>query len=55
MERSELDTKYTRMSPEQAAAEWEAAYGSSMSACMHGAMCGQGAACQVGRRQIEGE
>jgi hypothetical protein len=55
MERSELDTKYTRIAPEDAAEEWEAAHAATLGACMHGAHCVQGPSCQIGKRQIEGE
>lgn len=55
MERSELETKYSRIQEEAAQPEWDAAYAASLAGCMHGAHCTQGPGCSIGKRQIEGE
>ncbi|KAL4431062.1 hypothetical protein ABPG75_006318 [Micractinium tetrahymenae] len=50
MDIDELNSKYAPVPEEEAREGWEAQYDSSLSACMHGDHCQQGAACQVGRR-----
>ncbi|EIE19331.1 hypothetical protein COCSUDRAFT_19644, partial [Coccomyxa subellipsoidea C-169] len=46
----ELFMKYARISQEEAEEGWGDVYEASLSACMHGPYCQQGADCQVGRR-----
>jgi len=48
MDKSDLDAKYTRITPEVAEPEWRAAYDSSLHHCMHGAACTSKGTCQVG-------
>lgn len=50
MDIDELNSKYAPVPEEEAREGWEAQYDASLSACMHGEHCQQGAACQVGRR-----
>ncbi|KAK9915021.1 hypothetical protein WJX75_003704 [Coccomyxa subellipsoidea] len=50
MEADELLMKYARISQEEAEEGWGDVYQASLSACMHGPYCQQGADCQVGRR-----
>eukprot|EP00955_Chlamydomonas_euryale_P034333 349757-Chlamydomonas_euryale.AAC.2 len=50
MDREDLDSRYVRVSPEDAEADWRAAYEAARTRCLHGADCRAGAACVVGRR-----
>ncbi|KAK9855114.1 hypothetical protein WJX84_007868 [Apatococcus fuscideae] len=50
MESDELNSKYQRISEEEAQEGWEDVYDASFRACMHGPGCQQGPDCQVGRR-----
>jgi hypothetical protein len=47
MDRSDLDAKYCRISPDVAEPEWQATYDSSLHHCMHGAACTSKGGCQV--------
>lgn len=47
MDRSDLEAKYTRITPETAQQEWSDIYTSSLTTCSHGAQCNNKATCQV--------
>ena len=49
IERDELENKYERMvkEDEELEAEWDRCYESTLTECMHGHQCKQGASCTV--------
>ena len=47
MQSDELNSKYQRISEEEAQEGWEDVYDASFRACMHGPGCQQGPDCQV--------
>ncbi|KAL6756389.1 hypothetical protein V8C86DRAFT_2649305 [Haematococcus lacustris] len=50
LDRDELLTRYSAVSPDEVQAQWEAVYHSSLTRCIHASGCGLGDACMVGRR-----